>query len=202
MGRALENGAETTTACVVTLKPMRHAWLGALLVIIPLAAQAAPARRGPALTAEGVLQRLSRKDAATLVEELYASEATWNQVLRGVRSGDAGWLKVARRLKQPSGSTAAELTAAMAEALAVAPARVLAQLGEEFDPDDVCSLNTLEDTLGDSYAAAVRKVAAREKAVRAVKDATVTTQRDDCLGFLHELAGEVERNRAEWFPKP
>jgi len=42
-----------------------------------------------------------------------------------------------------------DLTEAVAAALERAPGRVLAVLdGESFDPDDVCSLNTIEDSLG------------------------------------------------------
>ena len=156
----------------------------------------------PALTAQGVLQRIQKDGASRTLDRLYASEGAWSQVLRGVRTGSAGWVEVARALKAQGGPSAPELTAALADALAVAPERVLGALGREFDADDVCSLNTLEDTLGESYAAALGKVQARRKAVGAVKREGLGVQRDECLGFLEELEREVERNRTEWFPKP
>jgi hypothetical protein len=162
----------------------------------------APAPAAPRLTAQGVLQHIQKDGAGRTLDRLYASEGSWSEVLRGVRTGSAGWVQVARALKAEGGPSAPELTAALAEALAAAPERVLAALGKEFDADDVCSLNTLEDTLGESYTAAVGKVKARRKAVSAVKREALGEQRDECLGFLEELEREVERNRAEWFPRP
>ena len=174
------------------------ALLGVALVSAPRPGRAA----ATPLTAEGVLQRIGKEGAAATLDKLYASERAWSQVLRGVRTGTPPWVKVARALKAQGGPSAPELTAALADALAVAPKQVLGALGHEFDADDVCSLNTLEDTLGESYAGAVRKVQARRKAVGGVTDAVLGAQRDECLAFLDELGKEVERNRAEWFPRP
>jgi hypothetical protein len=178
---------------------MARRWAALSLACSLLGATLAAA---PPLTAPAVLQRIKKDGAGPTLDRLYASEAAWSQVLRGVRTGSAGWVEVARALKAQGGPSAPELTAALSEALAVAPERVLGALGKEFDADDVCSLNTLEDTLGESYAAAVSKVKARRKAVGAVKATSLGSPRDECLGFLEELEREVERNRTEWFPKP
>jgi hypothetical protein len=171
------------------------------VLVLAVGTSAAAAATG-AISAQTVEERIRRRGAARTLDELYATERTWSQVLRGVRSGNPAWLKVARTLKAEGGPSAPELTAALAEALAVAPERVLGLLGQEFDADDVCSLNTLEDTLGESYAAALGKVQARERAVRNVKAPALAAPREECLGFLEELAREVERNREAWFPKP
>ena len=175
--------------------------IGSLVLLLAAALPAAPAPT-PVLTPDGVLARVKREGAPKAAEELYASERSWTQVLRGVRAGSAAWLQVAKSLKPAQGPSAPDLTGAMADALAVAPERVLATLGHEFDADDVCSLNTLEDTLGESFSAAQRKVAARTKAVKGVRNPKLTAVRDECLGFLQELAAEVDRNREEWFPRP
>jgi hypothetical protein len=64
----------------------------------------------------------------------------------------------------------------------------------------VCSLNTIEDSLGPEFDAALRTVERRERAVASVADRSVAARKRDCLGFLRELKREVIRNRAEWFP--
>jgi hypothetical protein len=121
-----------------------------------------------------------------------------------VASGSKAWLEVARRLK-PEAETSGpgqDLTESVAAALERAPARVLAVLdGESFDADDVCSLNTIEDSLGPEFQVALRTVERRERAVAAVTDRSVAARKRDCLGFLRELRREVIRNRAEWFPE-
>jgi hypothetical protein len=73
--------------------------------------------------------------------------------------------------------------------------------GESFDSDDVCSLNTIEDSLGSDFHAALRTVERRERAVASVADRALAARKRECLGFLRELKREVVRNRAEWFPE-
>jgi hypothetical protein len=110
---------------------------------------------------------------------------------------------VARRLKREAETSGPgqDLTEAVASALERAPTRVLAVLdGKSFDADDVCSLNTIEDSLGPEFDAALRTVERRERAVASVADRSVAARKRDCLGFLRELKREVIRNRAEWFP--
>jgi len=96
---------------------------------------------------------------------------------------------------------AEELTRAVAQALEHAPHNVLAILDRAFDADDVCSLNTLEDSLGEDYQAALRTVERRTHAVAAVSDPHLAAKRKECLEFLGELRREVVRNRQEWFAR-
>lgn len=168
----------------------------------PVAAQGgrAPAAGSP----EALLGEIDRLGARAVVSELYEDDARWNAVRAGVASGARAWLEVARRLKQEAETSGPgqDLTEAVASALERAPARVLAVLdGQSFDADDVCSLNTIEDSLGSEFGAALRTVERRERAVAAVADRSVAARKKDCLGFLRELKREVIRNKAEWFPE-
>jgi hypothetical protein len=156
----------------------------------PLAQSADPA---------ALLQAIEQKGAAAVLQEVYDDDARWQQVLDGIATGSRAWLDVAERLKRVAREQAEELTVAVGRALEREPANALAILGNVFDADDVCSLNTLEQSLGPDYSVALRSVERRERAVAAVTAATVRQQRDDCLGFLHELKREVIRNRHTWF---
>jgi hypothetical protein len=178
----------------------------AALLFAALAAPAGarPARPTPAAgSPEALLAEIERLGARAVVNELYEDDTRWDAVKAGIASGNKVWLEVARRLKREAETSGPgqDLTEAVASALERAPARVLAVLdGQAFDADDVCSLNTLEDSLGPEFGAALRTVERRERAVASVADPSVAARKRDCLGFLRELKREVIRNRAEWFP--
>jgi hypothetical protein len=175
-----------------------------LLAVLAVPAGAQPGRPAPAAgSPEALLAEVDRLGARAVVSELYEDDTRWDAVKAGVASGSKTWLEVARRLKREAETSGPgqDLTEAVASALERAPARVLSVLdGESFDADDVCSLNTIEDSLGPEFGAALRTVERRERAVASVADRSVAGRKRDCLGFLRELKREVIRNRAEWFP--
>lgn len=188
--------------------------LPAVAVAAALAAplHGAPPRRFPAPSraaapsasaAQATLDDIARRGATAVLEDLYAREDRWRPLIDGVSSGQAGWLEVAATLKPATLrnlSAAQDLTVAVSRALEKAPRSVLGVLDQAFDADDVCSLNTVEDSLGPDYHVALAAVERRERAVASVHDAGVAKTRDECLEFLKELKGEVVRNREAWFP--
>jgi hypothetical protein len=167
--------------------------------------RAAAALLGLVLAQEAVsvpvelLQEVDRKGAQAVLLQVYEDDARWQQVLDGIASGSRAWLRVAERFKKVSRQQSEELTVAVGRALETEPAHALAVLGDAFDADDVCSLNTLEQSLGPDYAAALRSVEKRERGVARVTLPALRQQREDCLGFLRELKREVVRNRTTWF---
>jgi hypothetical protein len=162
------------------------------LLGLALAQEAAPV---PAT----LLQDIDRRGAQAVLLQVYEDDARWQQVLDGIATGSRAWLRVAERFKRVAREQSEELTIAVGHALEAQPASALAVLGDVFDADDVCSLNTLEQSLGPDYAAALRSVEKRERGVARVSDPALRQQRDDCLGFLRELKREVVRNRSTWF---
>jgi hypothetical protein len=174
-----------------------------LFAVLAAPTGAQPARPAPAAgSPEALLAEIDRLGAHAVVNELYEDDTRWDAVKAGVASGSKAWLEVARRLKREAETSGPgqDLTESVAAALERAPARVLAVLdGESFDADDVCSLNTIEDSLGSEFGAALRTVERRERAVASVAAAAFAARKRDCLGFLRELKREVIRNRAEWF---
>ena len=146
-----------------------------------------------------LLQEIDRQGARPVLLQVYEDDARWQQVLDGIASGSRAWLRVGERFKKVARVQAEELTVAVGRALETQPANALAVLGDAFDADDVCSLNTLEQSLGPDYAAALRSVEKRERGVLRVADPALRQQRDECLGFLRELKREVVRNRTTWF---
>ena len=146
-----------------------------------------------------LLQQIDRQGAQAVLLEVYDDDPRWQQVLDGVASGSRAWLHVAERFKKVAREQSEELTIAVGRALETEPANALGVLGDAFDADDVCSLNTLEQSLGPDYAAALRSVERRERGVARVTVPALRQQRDDCLGFLRELKREVVRNRTTWF---
>jgi hypothetical protein len=160
---------------------------------------AAPSSAG----AQVILDDIARRGPRPVLDELYAREARWRPVIEGVATGQPKWLEVAARFKPVALrnlSVSQELTVAVSRALEREPAQVLAVLEGAFDTDDVCSLNTVEDSLGEEYDLALRTVERRERAVARVTAPALAKRRDDCLEFLRELKGEVVRNRQAWFP--
>jgi hypothetical protein len=179
--------------------------ISTLALLAVLAANRAAAAPPAPAGAQAMLDQIARRGARTVLDEIYGREALWRPVIDGVASGQPRWLEVAARFKAVSLrnlSASQELTVAVSRALAQAPARVLAVLDGAFDTDDVCSLNTLEDSLGVDYQVALRTVEKRERAVARVTNPALAARRDDCLEFLRELKGEVVRNRQAWFPAP
>jgi hypothetical protein len=183
-----------------------------LLALLAAPAAGAPPRRKPAparaaapsvAEAQAILAEIARRGARPVLEELYGREARWRPVIEGVRSGHPRWLEVAARFKPVAMrnlSVSQELTVAVSRALEKEPAHALAVLDGAFDTDDVCSLNTLEDSLGTDYDVALSTVERRERAVARVTDPALAARRANCLAFLRELKGEVVRNRQAWFP--
>jgi hypothetical protein len=169
----------------------------------PKVQRAAVTRPASAAEAQEMLDDIGARGAKAVLEEIYGREPLWRPVLEGVASGHPKWLEVAARFKAVSFrnlSASQELTVAVSRALDRSPAHALVVLERAFDADDVCSLNTLEDSLGTDYETALRTVERREQGVARVKDPALASRRDACLEFLRELKGEVVRNREEWFP--
>jgi hypothetical protein len=180
---------------------MRVAAAAALGGLIALCAAPARGAQEPGDGPAALLQDIESRGARAVLLEVYEDEPRWNRLLAGVSSGTAGWLKVADQLKRVAREQSEELTVALGQALEKEPANTLAVLGEAFDADDVCSLNTLEQSLGRDYAAALRSVERRQRAVGGVGDPALRAQRDECLAFLAELRREVVRNRKTWFAR-
>jgi hypothetical protein len=157
-----------------------------------------------AAAAQALLADIQRRGAKAVLEDIYGREGRWRPLIEGVTSGQAQWLQVAAALKPTAKiknlSAAQDLTVAVSRALEHSPANVLRVLDAAFDTDGVCSLNTVEDSLGSDYRVALAAVERRERAVARVQEADLTQTRDDCLSFLKELKGEVVRNREAWFP--
>jgi len=173
-----------------------------LAVLAPAAVRPAFAMAAPTGSPEALLEEIDRLGAHAVVSDLNEDDRRWDAVRSGVAAGSKAWLEVARRLKREAETSGPgqELTEAVASALERAPGRVLAVLdGESFDADDVCSLNTIEDSLGSDFHAALRTVERRERAVASVAEPALAARKRDCLGFLRELRREVIRNRAQWF---
>lgn len=173
----------------------------ALLLALALGAPAVAAQRAgvSAETPAALLLAIDQRGAEAVLQQVYDDDPRWQEVLAGIASGSREWLRVADKLKRVAREQAEELTVAVGRALEKEPANALAILGHGFDADDVCSLNTLEQSLGPDYAVALRSVERRQRAVAAVAAPALRQQRDECLGFLSELKREVVRNRTNWF---
>lgn len=174
-----------------------------LVLVVLSAAPRVGAETIPADPA-AIVAAVKARGPAPVLDVVAGDERVWPKVIAGVRSGAKPWLEVAVSLKPATKhDTALELTVALHHALLSAPQNVLGVLGgQAFDPDDVCSLNTIEDMLGKSYGAALRSVEGRQRAVARVRDPRLAAARDECLVFLRELKDDVRRYRTEWFDRP
>jgi len=102
----------------------------------PLAAALDPTR---------VMREIDRRGAQPVLTRLAKSDGEWDGLLDGVASGAREWLRVANRLLSVAEDPEAyDLEAAVGEALAAAPARVLeiADGGGEIQVSWVCDETT------------------------------------------------------------
>ncbi len=162
-----------------------------LALLLSLAAAPATAALDPASVSRDIDERGARQALARLA----GSDADWDALLDGVASGGREWLRVADLLLRVAEDPEAyDLEAAVGEALAAAPARVLeiADRGGEIQLSWVCDETTtfeedpdLEQRIG--------LLAEREDAVRALRAPALAARRATCLKSLEKARMALER---------
>src|SRR3990167_8506246 len=131
------------------LGPMKSAlvFFGALLLSAPLSS--APKKPGAAPTAAQILSRIAAEGGHKVAWDLWDHDVEFNHVTRGIGSGDAQWLEVARQLAPHSDAgLSLSLDYSVAIALPKAPTRVLALIGHGFELDRVCTSPFIEPDPG------------------------------------------------------
>ena len=143
------------------------------------APQPAPASE---LSAGAVLATIHRDGASVALRRYVVDDSTFGDaVLVGIASGDSAWLEVARLLKPAADAGASEyLGIAMADALPVAPDRVLALLGPDYPAERVCGMPFIEQP--DSEAVSYFRRA--RPAVDRIRRPDLALQRAACLDAL------------------
>ena len=98
--------------------------------------------------AKRVLAEISHDGAAKVVARTRAgSGQAWLRITRGVETGRADWLEVAKAIKPGvDASSAEELSFAVASALKRNAAAVLKMTGADFPLDRVCAVPLIEPT--------------------------------------------------------
>lgn len=136
----------------------------------------------PKLSAIEVLAVIEREGPDSALRQFVVNDSTFGDaVLIGITSGDSAWLEVARLLKPVADAEAREfLGIAVADALPVAPERVLALIGREYPAERVCGLPFIEQP--DSEAVSYFRRA--WPAVEAVRRPNLAAQRAACLDAL------------------
>lgn len=151
------------------------------------------------LSAEALLKAM-RRDGVTVVLAAAVEDAdAWETITDRIARGERAWLEVAERLLEiAADDEAQDLEAAVGEALARAPLRVLelADSGGEIGLAWVCAETPafVEDP---SYEERIETLARRERAVAAVKDPTLTKKRDACVRSLAKARAQVEKELRE-----
>ena len=118
-----------------------------------------------------VLRAIGARGARATVERLYSDDGQCDGSLRGIASGDSGWLKVAAVLKSSAdGGAADQRELAVGEALEHNAANVLRIAASAFEVSAICGGLDVDDARYDSFERAVAAVERRSKRVRAVAD--------------------------------
>ncbi len=158
-----------------------------------LAMAAAPA--AAALEPASVMRDIDKRGAKQALARLAKQGADWGGLLDGVSSGGREWLRVANRLLAVAEDPEAyDLEAAVGEALAASPARVLeiADAGGEIQVSWVCDETTsFEKDPGLEERIAL--LADREDAVRSLRAPALAAKRATCLKSLEKARTGLER---------
>ena len=154
----------------------------------------AAAPTAAALDPASVLRDIEKRGAQSALTRLAKSDADWDGVLDGVASGAREWLRVADRLlKVAEDPEAYDLEAAVGEALAAAPARVLEIAdGGEIQVSWVCDETTTFDE-DPGLEERIALLADREDAVRGLRAPALAAKRATCLKFLEKARTGLER---------
>ena len=162
------------------VQPLRRR-LGVSLVIILSALSSLAADRP---TPQSVRNLLATKGGPQTVQLLFEDDATWDLVLKGVSSGRADWLRVAKELRPFTDAHSSEtLEMAIEDALLPAPKLALELFGVE-----ACGDSSLAMEEPSSLAHVLREVAKRKKAVATVQSQSLASTKKECLRLLDETA--------------
>jgi hypothetical protein len=147
------------------------------------------------ISAEQVLRGIARRGARDEFSRVSRSDDDWTAVTDGIASGERDWLRVANEfLAVADDPEAYDLEAAVGEALALAPARVLelADSGGEIQISWVCDETTTfeEDP---ELEERIALLAERETAVGRVKAASLAPKRERCLRLLARARSGLEK---------
>jgi hypothetical protein len=149
----------------------------------------------PVISADAVLRGIGRRGAREELARVSRDDADWAAVTDGIAAGEAPWLEVADALLAVADDPEAyDLEAAVGEALAVAPGRVLerADSGGEIEVSWVCDeTTTFEDD--PDLEERIALLTEREEAVRRVKTAGLAAKRERCLRILAKARGGLEK---------
>ncbi len=154
---------------------------------------AAPAAAG--LDPTSVMREIDKRGAQPVLTRLAKSDAGWAGLLDGIASGAREWLRLADRLLSVAEDPDAyDLEAAVGEALAAAPARVLeiADGGGEIQVSWVCDETTTfaEDP---GLEERIALLSDREDAVRRLRAPALGAKRATCLKSLEKARTGLER---------
>jgi hypothetical protein len=139
---------------------------------------------------------LERRSADSVVAELFGDHRAWSAIEAGIASGDRQWLRTAARLY--AGCDAGicyALKVALGEALAKNPRGVLAAAGDGYSATDACSTyGYVTDSTDVSLAKALAAIRVRQNAVRAIRDRSLTSKKQECLLELRALQEQAPRS--------
>jgi hypothetical protein len=127
---------------------------------------------------------IREKGAATALRQIYESEKQWQELLRGIATGQVNWLNVANELRPASDAGSAEqLELAVGEALEHRPSTVLRVAFPVFGVS-VCGGPDVDDARFDSYELSIRAIAKRRKLLSRISAPNLRRARDLCVGEL------------------
>ena len=141
-----------------------------------------------ATSASALLRDMDTFGPRTVLTRLWADQGQFDQICSEIASGDAQWLEVARRLKAVADSGASlALRYAVAQAIPIAPTRVLALIDHGFTIDEVCTSPFIEP--GPGVAEEYRRRAVL--ALRSVSSVALQPVRNQCLAKVESPVGST-----------
>lgn len=148
----------------------------ALTATVARAAQQSPAE----------LKRvIADRGPSAVLQDVYSDQELWQSLLGSIASGSVAWLEIAESLRTVSDAGASEqLTLAVGEALASAPAAVLSRAKGPFHLSEVCTGPDVDDGRWQTYETAAAELVRRIQTVEGVSEPGLRQVRDDCVASL------------------
>jgi hypothetical protein len=141
----------------------------------------------PSVSSAELGREISDKGANKALQDLYADQRRWEQVLGQISAGRDTWLDVADRLRSVSDAGASEaLDQAVSAALPKNPRGVLKLLDKHFTLEAVCTSQFIEPPSGVEK----RFLAEAKRALSRVKTGPLAAKARSCEASLGKVAAE------------
>jgi hypothetical protein len=145
------------------------------------------------LAPANIRQQVHKHGAKQTVAALYSNNATWEELLRNISSGEREWLQIAVELKDGADAGSSEMIKfAVGEALANKPENVIGIAIKKFSLQAICSEPDIDDARYSSYEKAVLEINRRIAVLKKYHTRQYQQVRNECIVELNKSKSRLK----------